>query len=304
MEIRFRVISDLHVEFYEIEEIEKKLCEKLKISITSPQSTSEILLLVGDIGVIQVEGYKTRISPEYRSILKFLSKHWKHIFLIPGNHEYYGRDPQTQSLSDIDRMIEKECKKAGIHFLQRTEYVLQMSDPSGHKGLKILFVGCTLWTEISKQSYQGMNDKLRAILDRDELLEQHYEDCDFLEKWSQKDLSKYDKVVILTHHLPMRRLTHSKFLRPEYRSVMSGYSSTSSELVRIIKQFGVKTTSQTPKVLRTTSPELSKSRVLWLCGHTHEHVHKTMYGVEFYLNPFGYPKEKRVTKIQDGIVTL
>jgi predicted MPP superfamily phosphohydrolase len=78
MEIKFQFASDLHLEFP----------ENWELFIKDPKNVlnpvADNLLLAGDI----FSGNKNcnRLKQEFA---KYLQDNWKHVFVIPGNHEYY-----------------------------------------------------------------------------------------------------------------------------------------------------------------------------------------------------------------------
>lgn len=76
--------------------------------------------------------------------------------------------------------------------------------------------------------------------------------------------------VVITHHLPSRRLIHDRFKGFDN----SGFCSSLLDHVEL------------------------RNMKLWVCGHTHEYVSDTICdGRIIYANPIGYPNEKRTTQI-------
>ena len=76
MNMKIRYFSDLHLEF-----IKPNIIERILRKI--PLGIDEICILAGDIG----NPYQTN----YDIFMKFISKHFKKIFYITGNHEYYNK---------------------------------------------------------------------------------------------------------------------------------------------------------------------------------------------------------------------
>jgi hypothetical protein len=151
-----------------------------------------------------------------------------------------------------------------------------------------IFVGTTLWTHVKPEAYENMNDKLQAILSRDEVVSIHKANV----KWLNSTLNKLQKlkekdrknelaekpVIVITHHLPLKEIVHKKFLGEEYNLTNSGYFSDLTDLVNnhnnIICQ--------------------------WYHGHMHEAYKKKVFDINFCANPMGYPDEEMVspTKIR------
>jgi hypothetical protein len=231
------------------------------------------------------------MNEEYRSMLQYFSKRWSTIILIPGNHEYYDRDRYCK-LEHVDAMIDFECKKLGIVFLNKNAIKIKDSlDLERSSNLYIL--GCTLWSEATHQAYKGMNDKLKAILSHKELISTHNEHKEWLEysihNIQRKD--KHAKILVITHHLPLYELTHPKYLTPKYKPLNSAYASDLSLLMDSTNQ-------------NIHQDKLHQSICFWCCGHTHEMTKATHKGINFFINPMGYPRESRVTKTQNEIIEL
>jgi predicted phosphodiesterase len=303
---KFRVISDLHVEFYAHPNYLQRKLTKLYPSI----DPKEILIIAGDLGVAGSGISKLSMNPEYRSMLEYFAKRWNTVILVPGNHEYYDRDRYC-SLDDVDEMIRFECKKLNITFLNK-ECVKLRSEPSVPKDSRysksneqsskdsyIYILGCTLWSQATPNAYKGMNDKLKAILSHKELLSTHQEHKEFLESHLQKILKKQNKfskenskssILVITHHLPLQELTHPKYLTEEYKALNSAYASNLSLLMESTK----------------SNPYTDSSHPIknWFCGHTHEMTKAAHHGIQFFINPMGYPRESRVTKTETEVIEI
>jgi hypothetical protein len=292
--MKFRVISDLHVEFYAHPQYLQKKLNKL-YPVISPD---EILIIAGDLGVAGSGVTKLSMNEEYRSMLQYFAKRWNTVILIPGNHEYYDRDRYCK-LEHVDAMIEFECKKLGIVFLNKNAIKIKESERSLERSSKeseqssIYILGCTLWSEATPQAYKGMNDKLKAILSHKELISTHNEHKDWLEysihNIQRKD--KHAKILVITHHLPLYELTHPKYLTPKYKPLNSAYASDLSLLIDSTNQ-------------NIHKQDIHNSICFWCCGHTHEMTRALYRGINFFINPMGYPRESRVTTTQNEIIEI
>jgi Icc-related predicted phosphoesterase len=295
--MKFRIISDLHVEFYAHPNYLQRKLTKLYPSI----DPDEILIVAGDLGVAGSGVSKLSMNPEYRSMLEYFAKRWNTVILIPGNHEYYDRDRYC-SLDHVDEMIRFECKKLNIIFLNKDCIKIRLnSKEQSSKEPKVprysneylYIVGCTLWSQATPNAYKGMNDKLKAILSHKELLSTHQEHKEFLELQLQKILKKQNSkssILVITHHLPLQELTHPKYLTEEYKALNSAYASDLSLLMESTK----------------SNPYTDSSHPIkhWFCGHTHEMTKATHYGIQFFINPMGYPRESRVTKTETEVIEI
>jgi predicted phosphodiesterase len=302
---KFRVISDLHVEFYAHPQYLQRKLTKLYHSV----DPNEILILAGDLGVAGSGLTKLSMNPEYRSMLEYFVKRWNTVILVPGNHEYYDRDRYC-SLEDVDEMIRFECKKLNITFLNKDCVKLRSEQSSKDSKSKIsneyiYILGCTLWSQATQSAYKGMNDKLKAILSHKELLSTHQEHKEFLESQLQKIISKkgkrnskVSKILVITHHLPLQELTHPKYLTDEYKALNSAYASD----LRLL----IESTNPSPyKIVDSKSSNEDTHPIKhWFCGHTHEMTKATHHGIQFFINPMGYPRESRVTKTETEVIEI
>jgi len=137
-----------------------------------------------------------------------------------------------------------------VHFLQKDEVWI--------KGVR--FLGCTLRTNVSRQDWSQMTDS--RWLSYREALRIHQDHVSWLEEQLAPDK---EPAVVITHHLPTRRLCHEKF---------DHSTAYVSDLNRL----------------------LTRNVRGWICGHSHETVVTTAAsGCALILNPLGYPGEKRLS---------
>jgi predicted phosphodiesterase len=280
--MKIRLLSDLHVEFYKT-----SLYLQQKLTKFIPEiCDDEILIIAGDLGVAGSGLAACSLNKEYKSMLEYFAKRWNYVILIPGNHEYYDRDKYC-SLKDVDTMIQKECNNLGIVFLNKNSVKLDKSKFKNSKSdLKSDFVilGCTLWSESTPEAYKGMNDRLRAVLNHKELLTIHNDHKTWLSKELEKCYRKNQKAIVITHHLPLMELTHPKYLTPQFKPLNSAYASKLNNIFELYEPTNVIDS--------------------WYCGHTHEKTEKTLYGVKFLINPIGYPRESRMTKLKTEYIEI
>ena len=128
--MKIQICSDLHLEF-------SKNREWLKHNPLVPKS--EILIIAGDTYYLERDYSKL-------DFINKISKDFKHVYLIPGNHEYYGGYDAATAL--FSRQIEI---KKNVHMLNNTS--VQIGD--------VNFIFSTLWSKIEKnvnEIKRGMND--------------------------------------------------------------------------------------------------------------------------------------------------
>ena len=96
--MKIRYFSDLHLEFIKDEEIKPFLNN-------IPQGLDEICICAGDIG--------NPCENHYDVFMNTVSKLFKKVFIIAGNHEYYGRTIEETN----DFLIDYFKKFDNISFL-------------------------------------------------------------------------------------------------------------------------------------------------------------------------------------------
>ena len=164
-------ISDIHLE------------HRKEIPIILPEDNS-YLALCGDIGFPSDSNYK--------EFLDIHSKLFLHIFLITGNHEYYGK----MGINNINELIQSIVDKYNnITFLNQSYVIID----------NIKFIGCTLWSDVSQiEDIEDRND-YRYVFNRGQIItpkditELHFNMKEFLRQ--EIENSNY-KTIILTHHAP------------------------------------------------------------------------------------------------------
>ena len=169
-------------------------------------ATAPDLILGGDVGrLVDYDGY-----------LAFLQRHadrYRRVFLVLGNHEFYG----TSYPGGVEtaRRLESEPSLGGrVTLLHRGRYDLDLDNDSD----TVTILGCVLWSrtaeEWSQRISRGIND-FRCI--RDWNLESHNAAHAEDVKWLTAELGrirnedanrKYPRrLIIVTHHAPLLRGT-------------------------------------------------------------------------------------------------
>jgi predicted phosphodiesterase len=259
--MRIQFVSDIHLEMEPI----KKLSEFLK-------PTAPYLALCGDI----CAWYK---KERLQTFLQYCSKHWKRVFYVAGNHEYYNLPRKhlkdvggPRSMSDVETWLRAECAKfPNVSFLQKECFQLPEEN--------CIIVGCTLWTEVSgfatKEAQQLMNDYRLiwpsanganpvGVADLNAIHADHL-------SWLQATLGQIRgalpgaRILVLTHHLPTHRMISLKFIGNPLNSCFA--SSALEQCAAAVK------------------PQT------WIFGHSHIRDWKVLDGVLCAINSHGYEGE-------------
>lgn len=204
-------ISDIHLEHYITS----------KLNYPRIQSTAPYLALCGDIGY--------PLQNNYKEFLTYCSNLYKHIFLIAGNHEYYQLKYPPLNMIEIEGVIKSNVYNLpNIHYLQNRAVILDTENNTvrefdkgryQRKDNNYIIMGTTLWSHIpfEKENIvtKYVNDykniyNLDINVNPSDINNLHKKACNWL-KDNLFGLTKDDKTIILTHHLPTHKLVSSKY---------------------------------------------------------------------------------------------
>jgi len=184
---RFRVFSDLHLEFSDWK---------------PPPAHADAILLAGDIGVgTQGLLWARRSFPRTR------------ILYVPGNHEFYGAE-----LPDALGQLREEAKRLDVHFLDGDECVVEGTRFLGTTlwtDYALYGSGAADLDRAMTDAEDEMND-FRMIrwrgggrLTPDRVREIHRSNVQWLADSLEQPFP--GPTVVITHHLPHRLSIHPKF---------------------------------------------------------------------------------------------
>ena len=243
--MKFQTASDLHIDRYFPRGVPSDIeFDTFMNSILTPVRGS-YLILAGDI---------TRVVDHnvlYVMCLKWCSQHWKHVFVVCGNHEYYvesvGID-DAPTVQDINSYVGDLCRVLGnVHFLNNSKMTI-LED----REATVVLWGGTLWTrcpyEFTMPIYvdtdQGKEQINSALYN-----EMHQTSLDSLllcvrDMMSMRRDGEY-RLCVVTHHSPT-----FKHMRPSHRNTRrSALYATDLEYL-FQRQFVD----------------------VWIAGHTHDNV--------------------------------
>jgi len=227
MKTRIRLLSDLHLE----------LNSNLKIHFNDH---ADIVILAGDIG--------NPFTQQYVYLLRQLSLTHSKVFIISGNHEYYNKN---YTMNRIDNQIKNLCREEddNIHFLQMNYIIYN----------RIKFMGCTLWSHPKDETLcKYMNDF--NYINFTDYISTHKQHKDWLENELKIKHESYDRICVVTHHLPKEDLIDKEFKDNPLNSFFGSDVNTLGADV-------------------------------WCYGHTHKPNHKKDNNIEYHCNPNGYINE-------------
>lgn len=244
--MQFDLISDLHVDHWS----DNKQIEWSGIP------TSLIAVIAGDIS--------QDLDRCYRTITE-ISKHYKHVIFVDGNHEHNGQPNINERRAAIH---ERFSKYRNISYLFRNTIILDST----------VFIGCNGWWSfdfgepmVTKgECMQHMIDK---GFDTEHLMEQWnlaIEDAEFLcgAVNSFSENSSIKNIVLVTHTVPLRNLCW--------------VPNSNLELVNM----GMQGSSYLESVL---SMDTNRKINVWAFGHVHAPQDIMLGKIRFVSNPRGIP---------------
>lgn len=254
--MRLRILSDLHLEFFEGGTREL------------PEVDADVVVLAGDIHC-QTKGLSWAAE-------RFAGSE---ILYVAGNHEFY-----RTRMPDMRVAMYKEAERRGIHFLDNESVTIG----------DVRFLGTTLWTDFALYAdYEGYD----ATATRELALHQ-MQDFRLIEQprgetftpeasqalhagariWLETELARPHSgpTVVISHHAPLREC-----IPPRYLGDMLS-AAFASRLDGLMGRMD-----------------------LWIHGHVHEPVDRSVKGTRVIANPGGYPDEfEALSFIPDLVVDV
>lgn len=235
--------SDLHLEFPE---------NSLYLSYRPLVVSAEILVLAGDIGYLGGESYKQH------PFWDWAAENYRHVIVVPGNHEFYG----GYDLANVEDGAEGEIRK-NIHWYYNKTVLID----------DVEFILSPLWAFIPPDAVfiisRRIND-FRRIMYSGELLSVakfnmlHKEAVEFVKNALAN--SNAVKKVVVTHHLPSMRCVTPRFQGDIFNGAFA------SEQSDWIENCGAD---------------------LWIYGHSHGNIEELVIGkTRLVCNQFGYLRAK------------
>ena len=256
--MKFRVISDVHAEFFSLGELGLQLP-------VMPEEHDTVLLIAGDLGVAGKPASYVPFATE-------MSKRFKYVAHIAGNHEFYGG-----SFVTVRDTINQEYRDAGISdnvgMFERE--ILEFDD--------VRVIMATLWTDFDggdpisiMEAANFMNDyrmirtgqaaePLKFQLTPQDTYENFKISRDFIFEEVANAKADGKRVVVMTHHAPSRLS-----ISPQYANAPSNGAFVSDLSNEILD---------------------ADCDMVWIHGHVHQNQSYILGKCEVICNPHGYGNE-------------
>ncbi len=265
--MKIKLVSDLHLEFADINIKNDEGCDVLILSgdiMVAQDLHDHPEMDYGMYSNVNLEdlGRRQATALRFRDFLKRCSFQFPHVVYVAGNHEFY-HGKWNQSLYTLSN----ECGKfPNIYFLEQ-----------GYKKIDdVIFVGGTLWTDMNKadpitlHAARDMMNDFRLIrkdlegytkLKPSDTVYRHRDTVRYIEQIvDRKEVEKY---VVVGHHSPSFLSCHDQYKDDQ---VMNGcYHSDLSNTI-------------------LDRPQIK----LWTHGHTHHPFDYMIGDTRIVCNPRGY----------------
>jgi len=258
-----RPVSDLHSEFWKYYKTDIILEE---IIPPLPKDKETILVIAGDLGLLLNNGWI--------NILNIISKRFRKVIHISGNHFFYHND-QFNMFRELIKDF-NQFKSRNVHFLENRCIVID----------KTLFIGANLWTDFNKlnplkmiEAKNRMND-FRIIRKSDNSILTPEETVVLFKKsknyiFNKIKCEKDRKTVVVTHHGISPLSIHNDY---KYDSLNSAFVSD------------------------LTNEIIENGPILWIHGHVHRSADYIIGNTRIVVNPYGYKDQEENPDYQKNLV--
>jgi len=276
--LKVRIYSDLHLDSYWVN---GRWVEKWYPPFHKDDKQTT-LILAGDLWI----GVHFIFSGG-SSWIEGMSRRFKQVLIVLGNHDYW---PCSNGLSikDGGRKCNELLGQMGI-------FNVKVLDCDTHADEEVLFVGCTLWTDMRSRDpltmfnfshYMGEADATIVFDDfgngmkfsSERFVETHERHKAYIKLIAEQNRDK--KIVVITHHVPLTSVGNPAFTK----DLASGYyESDLSELI-------------------LDNPHIK----LWAYGHTHYQNDVLVGETRMINNCVGYKGQEfeRQRKVKHKIIEI
>ena len=265
--MKIKVVSDLHLEFSDINIKNDEGCDVLVLSGDIMVAEDLHRHAAADFnpyssGAFANLSRRMETAQRFRDFLKRVSFQFPHVVYVAGNHEFY----HFRWFETIDVLRDECAQFPNVYFLEQD--CKKIND--------VTFIGGTLWTDMNNNdplTMHAIRDMMNdfRIIRNDKAGFTALRPADTVVR--HKNMLKYiqtviegkfdEKFVVCGHHAPSKLSTHEQY---KDETLMNGaYSSDLSEFI-------------------LDHPQIK----LWTHGHTHHPFDYTIGETRIVCNPRGY----------------
>jgi predicted phosphohydrolase len=249
LSFKFQLFSDIHLEYFR---------SFPKITPLAPY-----LFLAGDIGKIS--------DPNFKLFFDYCSIHWKKIFFVAGNHEYYSSKKTHVEL----RLLYKDFFNAFSNVYLLDDCYVDIDE--------FRIYGSTFWSHV--ESTESLNDFKKIQMKNGKgwtvNIDKHY--FNQLHEISMKNLmdqihtTENKKFILMTHFPPLPGKTSHPKYKNQSKSIQTYFSNDLTGV--FFERLGI------------SESEFYSNIKVWVSGHTHFSYDFYHYDTRMIANQFGYPSE-------------
>lgn len=233
----FQIVSDVHLE-----------SNKLKVlDIITP--IADNLIVAGDLGCPS--------EPNYKLFFEYVTKNWKNVFYVPGNHEYYDLDSvNILNIDHINQIMESIASEYPNLYLLNNSSV-KLGD--------ITIIGSILWskpdTTDNLTDFQYIYDTNGDTVTLDGYKQMNNNCINYLEN-EINDTS--GKIIVITHFMPLfsSEWKNNNFINENSDDFNESYHGNNLH-------------------------ELVKKVDVWVSGHIHDVFNEEYKGTKWLCNAYG-----------------
>ena len=235
-----------------------RIASDLHLERLPPQDATASTMIPPDerdsSSVLVLAGDISNNQAQLKSFLNECKARFAAVVFVPGNHEFYGSDHVSWYMN-FDSTGLRGAFGSGVEC---------------HEISGVRFVCGTLWGDGGKNATDTR------------VVSQMIADFRCIRDWTLQDMVTLNRVhraeiaailkspykgptVVVTHHLPSRELCHPRFPA----TLSGGFASDCDALMK--------------------GPH---APVLWIHGHTHDTIDRTLHGTRVVCNPAGHPEER------------
>lgn len=188
---RVQILSDLHLD----------VGQQYSPFADSFPATAPFLVLAGDVGCLVDHD-------AYLGFLQAQAARYQRIFLVLGNHEFFGLGYDA-AIAQARRLVREPTLDGKVVLLHRTRW----DDPDSD----LTILGCTLWSAIPEDIYDVVRAKVKDYQKIEGWTPQHHneahvQDVTWLGQQVAQATADKRRLVVVTHHAPcVKGTSHSKY---------------------------------------------------------------------------------------------
>ena len=207
-----------------------------------------------------------------QKLFKSIAGRYQHVLYVSGNHEHYSNSPQNRTVAETEAKLAAIVAEAGGIYLPTVDHV-QIGD--------LYFVGRNGWYSMDYDGRLNINE----VKWRENMNDNRWIGFDKIHQPMPWELAK-------THAADFDRIMGDIIARdPSARIVAMTHTAPTLETLSSLPEHACMNDFYVNMNMQTVIDNHSTNIMVWAHGHTHYRQDKRVQGIEFIVNPRGYPYE-------------